>query len=188
MRLQVTAAPAAAERSAARADRPDPRDELGQVAGEVNRIGGIVLVARAAGQPGLYRPGQRVAEGRLAECDRLWHREPGSAGQFPGGRRLRLEQAAGGVGIGALQRQPRGEPVADAEDGVDRAWRTDAADRLAAPTRELLVDQLPDQVSGDGQLIGVHGHGGQHPVYGRPTATGLPDGDNVSARARAGPR
>jgi hypothetical protein len=34
----------------------------------------------------------------------------------------------------------------------------DEADRLAAPLRELLVDQLPDQVSGDGQLIGVHSH------------------------------
>jgi hypothetical protein len=29
--------------------------------------------------------------------------------------------------------------------------------------RELSVDQLPDQVSGDGKLIGVHGHGGRRP-------------------------
>jgi hypothetical protein len=170
--LQVTAAPPAAERPATRADRPDPGDELRQVAGESNRTGGIVLVARAAGQPGLHRPGQRVAGTRFAECDLLGHGEPGSACQFPGGRRLRLKQPAGGGGIGASQRQPRREPVTDAEDGVDRAWRADAADRQAAPPRELRVDQRPDQVGGDGQFIGVHGHGAQLPGHARRTATG----------------
>lgn len=49
--LQVAAAPAAAERPAAGTDRPDPGDELRQVTGEGNRVRGVVLVARAAGQP-----------------------------------------------------------------------------------------------------------------------------------------
>jgi hypothetical protein len=159
VRLQVTAATAAAERPPAGADRPDPGDELGQVGCEGNRAGRIVLIPRAAGQPRLHRPGQRVAVARLAQCDLLGHGEPGGACQLPGGRRLCLKQAAGGTGIAAPQRQPRRQPLTDAEDGVDGARRADPADRQPAPPRELLADQLPHQVNRDGQLVGVHNHG-----------------------------
>jgi hypothetical protein len=119
--LQVAAAPPAAEHPATRGDRPDPSDELGQVGGEVGRPGGVVFVAGAAGQPGLHRPRQRVTGARLADGDLLGHGEPGGGGQFPGGRRLGLERAADGGGVGHLQREARGELVAEAEDRVDRA-------------------------------------------------------------------
>jgi hypothetical protein len=158
--LQAAAAPPAAEHPAPRGDRPDPGDELGEVGGEGGRSGGIVFVAGAAGQPGLHRPRQRVAGARLADGDLLGHGEPGGGGQFPGGRRFGLERAADGGGVGPLQREARGELVADAEDRVDRARRVDPADRQPAPPGELRADEVPHHGGGDRQLIGVHGHGG----------------------------
>jgi hypothetical protein len=158
--LQVAAAPAAAEHPAARGNRPDPGDELGQVGGEGFGFGGVVFVTRAAGQPRLHRPRQRVAGSRLADGDLLGHGEPAGGGQFPGGRRLGLKRAADGGGVGSLQREARGELVPDAEDRVDRAWRVDPADRQAAPVGELRADKVPHHGGGDRQLIDVHGHGG----------------------------
>jgi hypothetical protein len=158
--LQVAAAPAAAEYPAARGDRPDPGDELGQVGGEGFGFGGVVFVTGAAGQPRLHRPRQRVAGSRPADGDLLRHGEPAGGGQFPGRRRLGLERAADGDRVGFLQREARGELVPEAEDRVDRARRVDPADWQSAPVRELRADEVPHHGGGDRQLIGVHGHGG----------------------------
>jgi hypothetical protein len=158
--LQVAAAPVAAEHAAAGRDRPDAGDELGQVGGEGGRAGRVVLVAGAAGQPGLHRPRQRVAGPGLADGDLPGHREPGGRGQFAGGGRLGGERAAYRRRVGALQGEPRREPVPEAEDGVDGARRGDPADRQVAPPGKLGGDQVPHQGGGDGQLAGVHRHGG----------------------------
>ena len=158
--LQVAAAPAAGERPAPGADRPDRADELGQVVGEGHLAGGVVLVARATGQPGLHRPRERVAGARLAQGDGRGHREPGRGGELPGGRCLGLQFPAGHGGVCSLQGEPRGEPVTEAEDGVDRAGGGDAADVQAPPLRELGVDQVAHHGGVDGKFAGVHGHDG----------------------------
>jgi hypothetical protein len=157
--LQVAAAPLTGDHPAPGVDRPDPGDELRQVGGERSRAGGVVLVTGAAGQPGLHRPRQRVARARLAQGYLLGHGEPGGAGQLTGGRALGLQQAADRGRVGSLQGEPRREPVPDAEDGVDRARRGDPADGQVPPLRELAANEVPDDGGGDGQLVGVHGHG-----------------------------
>jgi hypothetical protein len=158
--FQVAAAPLAGEHPAPGADRPDPGDELRQVGGEGSRSGGVVLVTGAAGQPGLHRPRQRVARSRLAQGYLLGYGEPGGAGQLTGGRALGLQQAAGRGRVGSLQGEPRREPVSDAEDGVDRPRRGDPTDGQVPPSRELRAEEVPDDSGGDGQLVGVHRHGG----------------------------
>ena len=109
---------------------------------KVTSLGGVVLVARSTGQPGLHRPRERVAGARLAQGDGRGHREPGRGSELPGGRRLGLQFLAGHGGVGPLQREPRGESVTEAEDGVDRAGGGDAADVQAPPLRKLSVDEV----------------------------------------------
>jgi hypothetical protein len=157
---QVSAASAAGERPAADPDRPDADDELRQVAGEGHLAGGVVLLARATGQPGLHRPRQRIAGSRLAQGDDRGHREPGRDGELRGGRRLGLQVPAGRDGVGALQGEPRSEPVTEAEDGVVRAGGGNAADVQSPPLRKLRADQVARHGGVDEMFAGVHGHGG----------------------------
>src|SRR6185437_11960934 len=78
---------------------------------------------------------------------------------------------ADGSRVGALEREPRGEPVAQAEDRVDRAGRLDAAHQEGAPLGKLRVNQVPYHGGRDSQLVGVHGHGCQLPGCGWLMAT-----------------
>jgi hypothetical protein len=121
MGTQVTAPAPPAEQPAARADRAHAADELGQVTRERHGPARVLIQRRDPGQPGLHRPGKRVARAGRADRYRLWRAEPGTPRQLTRRGRLRLQPPPHRRGIAGPQRKPGREPAADAEDGVDRA-------------------------------------------------------------------
>jgi hypothetical protein len=158
MGSQVAAPSTPAERPAPRVDRADAADELGQVMCERGGLSGVVVVGRYPGQPGLHRPGKRVARAGFAERHGFGRGEPRAPRQLTGGRRLGLQHRPHPACVTALQREPGGEPLADAEDGVDRARRIHRLDGQAPPLGKLLVHQLANRLRRDGQLAVVHVH------------------------------
>jgi hypothetical protein len=62
--------------------------------------------------------------------------------------------------VGALQGEPRGELVAETEDGVVRAGGGDAAGMQSPPVGKLRVDQVARDGGIDANFVGVHGHDG----------------------------
>ena len=129
---------------------------------ERGRSAGILLGGGDAGQPGLYRPGQGVARPRFADGDRLGCGKPGAACQLPGGVRLGLQPPPCHFGLLGLQRKPGRQPLADAEDRVDRPRCSEHPNGQAPPLGELLIDQRAHHLCRDAQLVGMHLHTGQH--------------------------
>lgn len=134
-------------------------DDSGQIAGEIERGARVGVDGDRAGDPGLHRPRHRVAGPGFAERDRNRHRDRAVCRQVCGGRGFALSLRPSLVERGAAQRESSAPHLPDPVDRVDRPAGRDPPDRVLAPLRELVGNQISDDIVRDGDLVRVHAHG-----------------------------
>ena len=81
---QLASASRACEGPATSVDGPDAADELSKVMSKGDRPAWVSLAGDDARYPGLHRPGERIAEARLAQSNGLRSWKARAPGQFPG--------------------------------------------------------------------------------------------------------